>query len=93
MSSITTLETVDVTALAGVSGGRGQSRAQISERYKMECLTPDAATARKQFDWMAARMIPDKQHPTAQSLKTPGFMRRVVKSTADLCHWPMPDAR
>lgn len=62
---------------------RGQSPAQIRERYPNICMAPDPQTARKQYDTMLTQMVPD-------SSEAPGIKRRAVQSIAQLCHWRFP---
>ncbi|MBC7978381.1 MAG: hypothetical protein H7138_25635 [Myxococcales bacterium] len=64
-----TIATLTSAALAQVSGG---AQAPAS-----------AVCNRKQFDWMAAHMVPDN------SMK-PGVQRHVVANDARVCGFPMP---
>jgi hypothetical protein len=75
MSTITNLDLASI--IGGVTHGPAGSR---SEQYRNLCTGKDA---RKQFDYMTQHMTPDKS-------EAPGFKRRVVKSVADVCGWPMP---
>jgi hypothetical protein len=75
MTTISTSDLGDVTG--GVTQGPAGSRAA---RYREMCTVPDRATARKQYDWMRAREIPD-------SSEAPGVKRRVVDAIGALCGW------
>jgi len=75
MSTITSFDLASV--VGGVTHGPAGSR---SEQYRNLCTGKDA---RKQFDYMVQHMTPD-------SSEKPGFKRRVVKSVADVCGWPVP---
>lgn len=67
---MTTLENIPQAELTVVSGGAQTPQAQ-------------AVCNRKQFDWMAAHMVPDT------SLR-PGVQRHVVAHDAQVCGFPMP---
>ncbi len=66
----TMLATLTPAALAQVSGGA-------------QAAPASAVCNRKQFDWMAAHMVPDN------SMK-PGVQRHVVANDAKVCGFPMP---
>ena len=62
---------IHTATLANTLGGvqRGQSPAQLRERYQNICLAPDPQTARRQHDSMLMQMVPD-------SSEAPGIQRR-----------------
>ena len=80
------MTTIHMSLLEAARGGvqRGQSSAQIRERYRNICLAPDPKTARDQYDQMLKQMVPDNS-------EAPGIKERAVKSIGKLCHWPFPD--
>ncbi len=68
-------------ALAAVTGGVTHgSPGSRSAQYKEMCTTPDAKTARAQYDWMNAHEIPDAS-------EAPGVKHRVVQAIGQLCGW------
>ena len=75
MSTITSLDLSCV--VGGVTRGPAGSH---SAQYRNLCTGKDA---RKQFDYMVQHMTPDHS-------EAPGFKRRVVRSVADVCGWPVP---
>lgn len=73
--------TITTDDLVAVTGGITKAPAGTrSAQYKEMCLTPDPATARKQYDWMRAHEIPDAS-------EAPGVKHRVVEAIGKLCNW------
>ena len=73
------MTTISNEELITVTGGvRGQSSAQIAERKKNLCMSPNPAEARRHYDVMVERM------------GTGGVWPRTIKAVGELCGWPVP---
>ncbi|HEY5927305.1 MAG TPA: hypothetical protein VIV11_36710 [Kofleriaceae bacterium] len=73
---MTTISTAELTTVMG--GIRGQSGAQITERKKNLCQSPNPTVARQHYDEMVSRM-------------GTGVWPRTVKAVGELCGWPVPE--
>ncbi len=72
---------ISLDDLTHVTGGITKAPSGTrNQRYKEMCLTPDPATARKQYEWLKEHQIPD-------SSEAPGVKRRVVEGIGNLCGW------